>query len=183
VQYGGYEPVVELAMVAVFEHTADTIAGVEAQALLLSQVVDIPPLEPPVAVTDDDLVDAEQEVLFVTQAQIDAREQVRFEQAMERIERHMEDRIIVLVRARGELRERLRDARARREAAMGAEARIRVEAECKEISGELENADGEIARLRARNDPDYDNWSQRALQRRFAPPRVERILELEFLLA
>ena len=45
-----------------------------------------------------------------------------------------------------------------------------------------EHAAGEISRLRARDDEDYETWRENALQRRYNVPRVTRMLDVELVI-
>ncbi|HET6583011.1 MAG TPA: hypothetical protein VFG69_06185, partial [Nannocystaceae bacterium] len=58
-------------------------------------------------------------------------------------------------------------------------ARNRAERALAEADHELEALDRAIAKRRAREDPDYALWMQQAYQRRYGPPRLERILDVE----
>jgi ABC-type phosphate transport system auxiliary subunit len=111
-----------------------------------------------------------------------ADEQVRFERTLEQVERFVDDQLLVLRRRREELDERLRHARTRRDAALGAEARSQAEAELGRLQAELDEADSEIARLAARRDPEYEKWRDHAHRRRYLAPSAERILDVEFVL-
>jgi hypothetical protein len=48
-----------------------------------------------------------------------------------------------------------------------------------DIDRELEHLDAAIAKLRAREDPDYALWMQQAHQRRYGAPRLDRILDVD----
>jgi len=174
----GFEPVVHLVPVAVGED-GQGLSTEQILALLGMPMRDSKP-KSPVAIDARDLEDAIEEALFVLQGEIDAHEQQRFEEVVGRIERAIEDRIVVLVRQRIAAIERRREVERRRETAAGADARGRVDKALAEVDHELEAIDDTIARLRAREDPDYELWIQQAHQRRYTPPRLERILDVEF---
>jgi len=181
IHYAGYEPTVSLLPVAVLEGgDGGPQAFADAVQLFAGDVVDIAPEALAITIDDADMDDAIEEALFLAQGAVEAREQLRFEEAMERIERYMDDRVMVIVRAQKELQERLADAQRRRDAASGSDARGRVELECRELQEEIESTETEIARLRRRDDAEYHNWSGRAYERRYAAPRRERIIEARF---
>jgi hypothetical protein len=136
---------------------------------------------PPTNLDPRDLDDAVEEALFVLQGAIDAHEHTRFEEVVSRIERAVEDRIVVLVRNRLAALERRREVERRRETAAGAEARNRVERALVDVDRELDALDAAIAKLRAREDPDYTLWMQQAHQRRYGVPRLDRILDCDFV--
>jgi hypothetical protein len=180
VQYGGFEPMTDLVPVVAFEDGAAPLIGAEALALMLAPMQDAG-LE--AAVPADAVEDAVEEALFVARADVEEREQQRFEEAIERIERSIDDRVLVLRRTRAELAERLEEARSRRDASVGADRRTAAEAECRELEDEIEARDGEIDRLRRRDDDKYLEWRFRAHARRYAAPVCEGILEAEFEIA
>lgn len=183
ITYGGYEPTVELLPVAVLASDPRPWDRSQAEALVVAPLRDLgEPLEEQPEL-EDRLHEAVEEALFLAQAGVDAREQERFQAAMDRVERHMEDRIAVLTRARAELTERSIEAQRRRAAASGALARTAAEEECAELQEEIDLRDAEIDRLRRRDDPDYVQWRMRAHERRYTVPRWETILDAEFELA
>ncbi|MCH9684448.1 MAG: hypothetical protein K0V04_23640, partial [Deltaproteobacteria bacterium] len=130
----------------------------------------------------DDLDDAIEERKFLDRAAVEPHERGRLEDAMDRIERHMDDRVMIWGQRRAELVERIAKAQARRDAAVGASGRDRAEAELRGLEQEREAANAEISRLRARDDEDYDTWRLAALERRYNVPRAARILDVEFLI-
>ena len=160
----GFEPVVHLVPVAVTEG-GDTLTVDQIRSLLGMPMKD-GKARTALAIDARDLEDAIEEALFVLQGEIDTHEQTRFEEVVGRIERAIEDRIVVLVRQRNAAIEKRRETERRRETATGADARNRVDKALAEIDHELEAIDDTIARLRAREDPDYELWIQQAHQRR-----------------
>ena len=109
IQYGGFEPMTQLLPVAVFEDGNAPLIGDEALALLLSpmQDGDVDASAVASAVLDDGVEEAQ----FVARADVDGREQQRFEEAISRIERSIDDRVLVLRRTRTDLAARLEEAR------------------------------------------------------------------------
>ena len=176
----GFEPVVHLVPVAVDEASGLALAPGEVEAILAATLTD--GALAPSSLDPRDLDDALEEALFVLQGAIDAHEHTRFEEVVGRIERAVEDRIVVLVRSRLVALERRREVERRRETAAGADARSRVERALLDVDRELEGLDAAIAKLRAREDPDYALWMQQAHQRRYGAPRLDRILDVDFAL-
>ena len=74
-------------------------------------------------------------------------------------------------------------AEEKRDAALGADARGSAEARLRRLEGELAELDGQIERLTARDDRDYDRWKTDAHRRRYEPPQAERLFHLEFVIA
>jgi len=179
VSYGGYESAVELIVVSVCDGQAEPLPPEVGAALVVAPMLDVAEISPQDA-DDARMGDAIDEAIFVAQGDVDHREQVRLEAAIDRIERHMDDKISVLLRWRAELSERLTEARRRRDTATGASARTEAERECAEIQVEIDARDVEIDRLRRRDDPDYVMWCSRAHERRYTPPRWETLVDAEF---
>ncbi|MCA9654235.1 MAG: SWF/SNF helicase family protein, partial [Myxococcales bacterium] len=183
ISYEGFEPAQSLRPVALMEDGG--LLSVDAASHLLGHagLEDLPPpLEPPLAVAPADLEDAIEEHGFLDRAEVEPHERGRLEEALDRIERHMDDRVMVWEQRRDELLERVERARGRREHAAGAAARERAEAELRALEEEREAAEAELTRLRARDDEDYETWRLGALQRRYNVPRTARILDVEFVI-
>ncbi len=181
IAYEGFEPVETLCPVALLEGD-ERLLSVEAAEHLLGHAIlrDVDGLE--LSLPNEDVEDAIEERRFLDRAAVEPHERGRLEEAMDRIERHMEDRVMVWEQRRAELFERLAKATVRRDAAAGAGARERAEAELRGLEREREAASNEISRLRARDDEDYETWRLAALQRRYNVPRAARILDVEFLI-
>jgi hypothetical protein len=180
IHHGGFEPVVRLLPVALIEGDVVPMHGDDALALFLCASTDVDELAPPLRIEPEAMQDALEEAMFVNQADDSAREQRRFEETLERLERFMADRILVLERQGAELEERRREAVARRDGAVGSQARSRAERDLAELDRERELLAAEIHRLRARDDEDYELWRLRAYERRYTVPRWGSMLELRF---
>ena len=133
-----------------------------------------------IAIDDMDLDDAIETAVFVAIAEIERHERKQFDDMVLRIDRAIDDRRVVAVRRRDDLREQLVAARLRRDAVAGSDARGRAERAALEIERELDAAEQSIERLRDRDDADWTVWMQQAHGRRYAAPRIERILDVEF---
>jgi adenine-specific DNA-methyltransferase len=182
VTYQGFEPEQRLLVTALLEGDQDPIPEEDARQILTLAAVDLDRLEPPLTVAPEELEDAVEETLFVDQAEMTAAEQARFEQMIGQIERYVEDQTMVLQRRSSELELRLTRARARRDAAMGAEDRARAEAQVKKIATEQEEVEEQVKRLVARQDDEYERWRQQALERRYRRPESECVLDIELVL-
>jgi superfamily II DNA or RNA helicase len=178
VTYEGFEPVEHLLPIAVWADDAQSLPVDLARAIFDAALHDDPALRADVSA--DDLDDAVEEALFVDTGAIEPREQSRLDEHLDRIERFVADRILVLEGGRAELDAALRAAVDKRDRAAGADARTRAEADVAAAERDLGEITEAIDRLRARDDPDYDKWRTEALMRRYAPPRVERLLEIAF---
>ncbi|MFO0635089.1 MAG: SNF2-related protein [Nannocystaceae bacterium] len=174
----GFEPVVELLPIAVAAPSGAPLPPEQVRALLAAALHDsddaVPPVDP------RDLEDAIDTAVFLATAAIESHERRHFEDVVARIDRCIEDRVVVAQRRRTELREQLALAQRRRDAATGPDARARAERAVVEQEQELERLERSIERLAARDDEDWVSWMHQAHQRRYTAARVERILEVEF---
>ena len=178
--FDGFEKVELLVPVFVSE-SGQTVPPQVAQKLLQAPMRDGSPPQT-VNVDDDALDDAEQEVMFEVQAAVDADEQKRFERASQQAERYIEDRLLVLRRRRQGLEERLEQARARRDGATGSEARSEAERAVLSVETNLAEVDGAIDRLEHRDDATFQQYQEHIHRRRYTPPRVERLFDLDVVI-
>ena len=181
VLYQGFEPVEHLIPAAAFETSGEVLPPEDAAELLALDPVDSDDATP-LDLDDEEMDDVVEEALFVHQVRISTEEQQRFDRAIAQIERFVDDKVRVHERQRRSLARRLEAALRQRDAAMGAEARSRTERQARVLQRELDELDAEIHRLQARDDDDYETWRRRAHARRYAKPRHERILDVDFTL-
>jgi len=182
IAYEGFEPFESLCPVALLE--SGELLSIDAAEHLLGHagLSDRPEVDLPIALEAIDLDDAIEERRFLDRAAVEPHERGRLEEAIDRIERHMEDRVMIWEQRRAEVQGRLDQALRRRDAAVGAAARDRAEAELGGLEREHEAVAAEIARLCAREDEDYETWRLGALKRRYNVPRTARILDVEFII-
>jgi superfamily II DNA or RNA helicase len=140
------------------------------------------PQDVPSPALDAELDDAIDEMIFVDQAEVSEQEQQRFDRSLEQIERYVEDQLLVLRRRLAAETKSLRSAEERRDAALGSDARDDAEKWMRGIQKRIDELESEIERLEKRDDPDYGQWRDRAHERRYRPPEVTRILDVEFVL-
>ena len=181
VRYQGFERVDRLLPIAVLEDDPDPLDAACAEWLLDHAPEDCRPFQPPVAL-DQALDDAVEELLFADQNDVAAHEQQHFERSLEQIERFVEDQVLVLRRRLSAATESLRAAEDKRDAALGSDARSQAEERMRRIQSEIDEMETQIERLQRRDDPDYEKWREHAHQRRYRPPAVTRILDVEFAL-
>ena len=127
----------------------------------------------------DDLIE---ETLFFTQQEIAQGEQDRFESFMAQLERYADDQAMLVRRELAELREQLEKAQSNWEAATGADARTRAERARVRIEQEMEERETRLSMLENRTDEHYQRCRERAYERRYADPVVERIFDVEFMI-
>ena len=183
VSYRGFEREDRLVATAVFEDAEVLRPADAALELVRMPCEDITPPAPALSLTPSDLDEVVDEELFFDQAQATQAEGEAFEKAIDQLDQYMEDRLLVLRRARTETSNRLRDAEEKRDAALGADARAKAEGRLRQLEAELEDLDVNVERLIARDDDDYGKWKTHAHQRRYEPPHAERLFDLEFVIA
>jgi len=127
----------------------------------------------------DDAVD---QAVFFAQAGLDAAEHHRFERASVQGERFVEDRLLVLRKRKGSLSERFDLATQRRDGATGSEAREDAERARTGLQRQLDTVDEEMDRLARRDDPRFQKHQDHIQQRRYAPPRLETLFDLDLVI-
>ena len=179
-RYEGFERVDRLIPTALLEDA--TPVNLDCARWLLEQSPkDRPNMEPPREM-DSEMDDAIEETIFMDQAEVAGYEQQRFDRNLEQIERYVEDKLLVLRRCLNVETEALRAAEDRRDAALGSEARGHAEERTRKIQEEIDRLEAETQRLEKRDDPGYEHWRDRAHQRRYRPPEITRMLDVEFVL-
>ena len=183
VSYRGFEREDRLVATAVFEDAEVLRPAAAALELVRMPCEDITPPPPALVLTPADLDEVVDEELFFDQTQATQAEGDAFEKAIDQLDQYMEDRLLVLRRAREDTSVRLRDAEEKRAAALGADARANAEGLLRQLEAELEELDANIERLVARDDDDYGKWKTHAHERRYEPPQAQRLFDLEFVIA
>lgn len=130
-------------------------------------------------ISDDALQDATDEALFSIQSSVDVDEQKRFERAAQQADRFIADRLLVLRRRRQTLEKRIDEARARRDGATGSAARSDAEHSLLNVETALVEVDGAIERLENREDETFQRYQEHIHQRRYTPPRVDQLFDLD----
>ena len=179
----GFEAAEQLVPVAVLEGDSGPLSVGPTRDLLAEPMADLPAgLSPPSGVSDATLGDAVDERLFLD-GDAAASEHPRFERTLEQLERFIGDRVLILERRRAAALADLLKSEAARDAAMGADQRDRAEKALRRAQEEIERHDGEITRLRAGEDDHYQRWRRHAQERRYTPPVIEEIADVEFEIA
>jgi hypothetical protein len=183
IRYRGFEPVDRLLPVVVLDGFDEPLSVDVAQQLLDGTITDLAAPSTPPSSTDVALDDALDELLFRQTGEAGALEQPRFDRTLEQIERFVTDRVLLLSQQRDLALVRLAKAEATRDAAVGAEQRDRTEAALRRVQSELDRLDGEISRLRAGDDENYERWRKNTHERRYAAPEIERLIDAEIEIA
>jgi hypothetical protein len=179
VRYSGFERVDRLIPTALIEGDATALEADCARWLLEQQPRDRA-FGSPVEVGGLD--DAIEELVFLDQVEAPDYEQQRFERTLEQIERSVDDRLLVLRRRLTAETKALRQAEERRDTALGSEARDHAERRMQAIQKEIDSLEAEIGRLEKRDDAEYQRWREQAHERRYRPPEITRVLDVEFIL-
>jgi adenine-specific DNA-methyltransferase len=174
----GFDTSERLRCVALLEGLAAPLGDAEVRALLAGPVAEAPP-GPPLAISDGELDDAVDEILFHDLGEASARDQPRFEAAIAQLERALDDRLLLLGRQRDAVATQLATDQARRDAAIGSD--VRAAAERAMIAGQrvLDDLDRQLARLRAGDDDAHQRWRRQSHGRRYARPDVHPLLDAE----
>ena len=183
IAYHGFEREDRLRLTAVFED-AEVLRPAEAALDLVRQpCTDVPPFDAPLQVTEADLEEVVDEELFFDRHELASADESNFRDTMDQLDRYVADRTLVLRRARERQQQRLAAAENARDRAMGAEQRGRADTRARAAETELERMDRQIDALEARHDATYERARRQAHRRRYAAPRVERLLVAAFEIA
>src|SRR5262249_34487206 len=134
---------------------------------------------PPSGVTADDIEDVLEQLVFEASDDVTKTENQRFERAIAQVDRFVEDRLLLLHRRREVLEGRISGAEEELARSIGAEQRTRNETQLRRLHEEREDLEKRMALLERRDDDAYQRFRQQAHDRRYATPRVERLLEAE----
>ncbi|MBM4777535.1 MAG: DEAD/DEAH box helicase family protein [Archangiaceae bacterium] len=152
----------------------------EQSAALELLAQDLKDSKPPAQRVDDaTMQDAQDQALFVLQADVDQAEHRRFEAASLQAERFLDDRLLVLRKRKRTIEDRIDAAERRREGAVGSEARTDAEHSLKTATRELELVDARIAKLQQRDDQRYRTYLEHIQKRRYSPPRIEILVDVD----
>jgi hypothetical protein len=139
-------------------------------------------LPPNAAFSEDVMSDAVDEALFVVQTSLDRTEHTRFERAAQQAERFIEDRLLVCKRRRQKLLTRLEDTQRQRDGATGADARSRADLAVFKAQTDVDDVDAVVVRLSERDDDTFRSYRDHIHERRYAPPQVHRLFDMELVI-
>ena len=182
VAHRGFEREDRLRVTAVFEDEEVLRPADAALDLLQQPCEDVGCFDPPLAVTAEHLDEVVDEEIFLDQCAVAAADRSGFEGAMDQLDQFLADKELVLRRARGERAKRLAVAERQRDQALGADSRTKAVARVGELEAGIEDLDGRIAQLAAREDDTYQRWREDAHHRRFQRSEPERLLTAEFVI-
>ncbi len=181
VRYEGFERVDRLVAAAVLDGETDPLEAECAQWLLEQSPRDVSGGAPTLDL-DEALADAMEQEIFVDQTGVARDEQQSFNRQMEQIERYVEDQVFVLRRRISAATTTLTAAEEKRDGALGSDIREQANARIRAAQEEIDKLEAEVGRLEKRDDPAFQKWRDRAHQKRFRPPAIVRVLDVEFIL-
>ncbi|MBS2026235.1 MAG: hypothetical protein JST92_27855, partial [Deltaproteobacteria bacterium] len=176
--FDGFEREERLVPVAVFED--GTVLEANDARLLLESAL-CPAEVGSVAVAAEALRDAVEQELFVIQSLVDESEQSRFARASRQAENYVEDRLVVLRGRKLELLEKIEVAEQLLSGAIGAVARDEAEQVQRQLQVKIDELEGAIARLEQRDEATYRSYREQIERRRFAPPTIELLFDLDLV--
>lgn len=190
VAFEGFEPMDLLVPVVILE--GGEVLDIDEGRALLGATIEAedtassgaPPEDgsPPWA-NEDALADATEEVLFTLQAGLEGPEGLRFTQALQQAERFVDDQRFVCRRRQLAAQARLEDAQRRRDGATGSEARTAAERAVAAAQTALDEVHEAIERLERREDDRLRQFEAHIHARRGAPPTIERVFDLDLVIA
>jgi hypothetical protein len=181
VRYDGFETTEEMLHVAVLEGSFEPLEQSDARSILEAELRTIEGLS--ANVSDEDLEEVLEEVLFMAEGDMSKRQEARFQQIVEQIETSMEDRLLLAQRQLHQVAGTVVKAEEKRDNAIGADVRTKAERKLKRLTERMSALESEVQHLRDREDLDYVRWMEQAHKRRSSPPVLETILDVEFELS
>jgi superfamily II DNA or RNA helicase len=189
VAFDGFEPMDLLVPVLVLE--GDEVLDVELAEAVLGAAIEAeggdshaPAGEAlPSWANEDALADATEEVLFTLQTRLDGTEGTRFTQVLQQAERFVDDQRFVWRRRQLARQARLEEAQQKRDGAMSSEARNTAERAVATAQTALDEVHAAIERIERREDERLRQFEAHIHARRGAPPRVERLFDLDLVIA
>jgi hypothetical protein len=182
VAWRSFEREDRLIVTAVLEG-AEVLRPAEVATELIQQPCeDVSTFNPPISVGVTELTEIVDEELFLEQSQMSSVDQAAFDAAMDQIEQSVADRILVLQRARARAVSSRDNAQSARDSALGSEKRAAADVRVRTHEAAIEECERQIEELESRRDEQYQRWKRFAHERRYGLPRVEHLLDAEFVI-
>lgn len=182
VSYEGFEAVDRILAVAIAEGRPDALSPEILEQLLALPAVECEERADLHAIEPHLLEDAIEARVFADQSEIDRKEEHEFQHRLGQLERYLDDQILVRERRRVLLLERLEKLERQYESELTSVGRDNKTHELRTVRSELQKVDVLIAKLAARDDEEFRSWLDRLYTRRYEPPRVERLVEVDFVI-
>jgi hypothetical protein len=177
VGYVGFEAVDRLIILAASDrHLMDP----ELARELMNLPMEAAPSEVASGIPDELIDDALDEAVFLDQEEVESGERARFDAALARLERSVEDRMLILRRRLNELEERKRSALAERDRALSVDARELAERNLRRLDTEGSELEMTLADLEQRTEEAYRTRRDSLTLRRTPAPSVDRLVDVEF---
>jgi len=179
VGHAGFEPVDRLIALA-------TTRSEVLEETLARELLDLPMQTAPWTgdtVSVDRINDILDESVFLDQEAVEAAERRRFDEALARLERSVEDRVLILRRRHVDIEKKKKDAIADRDRALSVDARESAERALKKWDTESAELEMALTVLEERTDEAYGRRRDALTRRRAPAPLVERIIDVEFELS
>jgi superfamily II DNA or RNA helicase len=176
VGYTGFESVDRLIVLAVCD-------GVALEMDLGRALVKLPMVATPDVSSDvpNELIeDALEEAVFLDQEEVEAGERAKFEAALARLERSVEDRVLILRRRITELEKRKAIAIAERDRALSVEAREHAQRKLSNLEEAASELDVALVEMEQRTEEMYRTRRESLTSRRTHGPSVERLVDVRF---
>jgi hypothetical protein len=180
VGYSGFEPVDRLIVLAATDR--ELLAPAVARELL---ALPMQAKRSPIVrvVSDEQIEDALDEAVFLDQEEVEAGERTRFEAARDRLERSIEDRLLILRRRMAEVESKKSSATAERDRALSVDGRESAERLLRLLDAEGGEIEATLIDLEQRTEEAYRARRDALMHRRTVAPSVERIVDVGFELS
>ena len=175
VGYAGFEPVDRLIVLAAMDRQS---LGSALARELLNLPMEAGPSALDSSVQDELIEDALDEAVFLDQEEVEAGERARFDAALARLERSVEDRVLILRRRLAEIEKRKGIATAERDRALAVDAREAAERALKKLDGEGTELEMALVNLEQRTEDEYRTRRDSLTRRRTPAPSVERLVDV-----
>jgi superfamily II DNA or RNA helicase len=177
VSYAGFEPVDRLIILAAVDwHMIDP----ELAREIITLPMEVAPLEVASGIPDELIEDFLDEAVFLDQEEVESGERARFAAALARLERSVEDRLLILRRRLTELEKRKRSTLAERDRALSVDARETAERTLMRLDTEGSEIEMALADLEQRTEEAYRTRRDSLTLRRTPAPSVERLVDVGF---
>jgi uncharacterized membrane-anchored protein YhcB (DUF1043 family) len=175
VSYAGFEPVDRLIILAEVDRK---MIDPELARELFALPMEAAPSEAASDIPDELLEDALDEAVFLDQEEVEAGERARFDAALARLERSVEDRILILRRRLTENEKRRKSALAERDRALSVDAREAAERALRRTETEGAELEMALVDLEQRTEDAYRTRRDSLTLRRTPAPWVERLVDV-----
>jgi len=176
----GFEIEESILVTALLEGDSEPLPRELALACLELQPEDCPDIEPSTCISDGDIEAAVAEAIFQEHANISQRNQDRFDQIMDQLERYVEDQLFALQKDLELAEQNLGEKLDEKNTALVSARRNKASREADRIQVRIDRLKVRIDQLELREDSVYQSSKARAYQKRFAQPETNIVLDVGF---